>query len=232
MGFFSNQKLLVIAPHPDDEIWGCGGLIAKVKREGGKVYVLVATVGDLDMYGGDSKENVRIDEFKEVMKFFNVDDYDMPLVGDKYHLKLDSVPQKQLIDLIEKGSKVSLEKIGPTIVAIPCGFSHNQDHKALASAAFAACRPHDASIKKFQPFVITYEDVYSSWYTDKFIPNFYLDISEVLDVKCQAFSLYKSQLRSEFDLRNEDNLRRLSQLRGREVGVNAAEAFMVNRFVL
>src|SRR3990167_4258794 len=43
---FKKQKLLVIAPHPDDEVIGCGGLIAKIKDAGGQVYVLFLTVGD------------------------------------------------------------------------------------------------------------------------------------------------------------------------------------------
>ena len=45
MNDFSNEKLLVIAPHSDDEILGCGGLISKVKKGGGKVYVLIFNLG-------------------------------------------------------------------------------------------------------------------------------------------------------------------------------------------
>jgi LmbE family N-acetylglucosaminyl deacetylase len=45
------HRVLVLAPHADDETFGCGGLIAKVKAEGGEVFVIVASIADLDHYG-------------------------------------------------------------------------------------------------------------------------------------------------------------------------------------
>ena len=42
-----NKRLLVISPHADDEVLGCGGLISKVKKEGGKVFVLIFNVGSV-----------------------------------------------------------------------------------------------------------------------------------------------------------------------------------------
>ena len=47
---YKNKKLLVIAPHPDDEVLGCGGLISKVKAGGGNVHVLCFTVGNIKQY--------------------------------------------------------------------------------------------------------------------------------------------------------------------------------------
>ena len=45
MNNLKNEKLLVIAPHSDDEVLGCGGLISKIKKEGGKVFVLIFNLG-------------------------------------------------------------------------------------------------------------------------------------------------------------------------------------------
>jgi N-acetylglucosamine malate deacetylase 1 len=70
---FSKQKLLVIAPHPDDEVLGCAGLIHRVKSSGGKVYVLIMTVGDEKQYGGESNADMRVKEVASVMKFLQAD---------------------------------------------------------------------------------------------------------------------------------------------------------------
>ena len=59
-----NQVVLIIAPHPDDEVLGCGGLISKVKAQGGKVHVLCFTVGNTKQYGGYSHSEKRIKEMK------------------------------------------------------------------------------------------------------------------------------------------------------------------------
>ena len=44
---FKDHRLLVIAPHADDEVLGCGGLISRVKQDGGKVFVLIFNVGSI-----------------------------------------------------------------------------------------------------------------------------------------------------------------------------------------
>ncbi len=74
-----NQKILVIAPHPDDEIFGAGGLIAKAKRLGSKVYVLYMTVGLSKDFSksGSSTQGERIEEIKNVADFLKLDGWDI-----------------------------------------------------------------------------------------------------------------------------------------------------------
>ena len=117
----AKQTLLVIAPHPDDEILGCGGLIKKIKDAGGKVYVLFLTVGDTHDFSnkGLSTGKERQKEIEKVAKFLKFDDYYLAFGGNDHHLKLDLWGQKALMDMIERGSSVSLEKVKPTIVAFP-----------------------------------------------------------------------------------------------------------------
>ena len=50
---FKNERLLVIAPHADDEVLGCGGLISRVKKDGGKVYVLIFNVGSIEKHNNN-----------------------------------------------------------------------------------------------------------------------------------------------------------------------------------
>src|SRR4051812_37271375 len=85
-----NQILLVISPHPDDEVLGSGGLIKRIKDEGGKVYVLFLTVGVTVEYSqkGISTESERLKEIEEAAKYLKYDDYRIVFIGEDYHLKL------------------------------------------------------------------------------------------------------------------------------------------------
>lgn len=230
--WLQNQRLLVIAPHPDDEVLGCSGLIAQVKKNGGKVFVLIVTVGDVKQYGGESKSNTRLEEVKQVMNFLKVDGYEVALVGEEYHLKLDTLPKKQMIDLIEKDSKVSILKTKPTIVAIPSISSTNQDHIAVFDAALAACRPALKEFREYPHIVLSYETPLNSWARRGFVPNAYVDISEFIDVKIKALSLYKSQVQKYPHPRSLEGIRKIAEFRGNEICAKAAEGFIVHRFIL
>ena len=110
---FKDQKVLILAPHPDDEVFGAGGLIHRIKREGGKVYILYLTVGttrDFSKRGG-STEKERVREIEKAAKFLKYDGWKIAFPGNDYHMKLDSVPQLHLINEIERGDKISLEII-------------------------------------------------------------------------------------------------------------------------
>jgi len=228
---FKDKTLLVIAPHPDDEVLGCGGLISRVKADGGKVYVMIVTVGNQPQYGSVSKADIRIGETKETMEFLDVDDYEICWVDDKMHLKLDSIPQKDLIDLIENNSKVSLNKVKPNIVAVPHPNS-NQDHRAVFDASYTACRPRPHEDKPFQRIVLVYEDASQAWSKNIFRPNFYVNLKEFLDSKCKALSFYKSQLHSFPHYISVEAVRNLASIRGIEAGLKHAEAFRIERLLI
>ena len=229
---FKDKKLLVIAPHPDDEILGCGGLIGRVKEAGGQVYVLIVTVGSAELYGGNSNLDERVKETKEVMKFIKADDYEIAFPSDEYHLKLDTIPQKTLVDWFEKQSRLALNKTKPDIVAIPFMGSSNQDHRAVAHAAFTACRARPHSLKSFQNLILLYEDPVGNNLLETFRPNFYVDIKNSLNLKKEALSLYKSQLRGPLHQCSPETITIKAQSRGREVAIEAAEAFMLYRFLV
>jgi len=234
--FLKNQRLLVISPHADDEAYGCAGTIAKIKDLGGEVYVMVMSIGDLKHYDGTDKivgKEVRKEEFIKTAEFLKVDGYDIVYEDTGKHLRLDTISRRELIAVIERESKVSLDRIKPTMVALPA-ISYNQDHCAVFHAGFTACRPHLPEIKPLLKIVLAYDNPTLFWNTEyeKFHPNFYVDISKYLDIKLKAMSFHKSQLRSSLHHCSIDNLKNLVRLRGREISVEAAEAFMCYRFVL
>lgn len=230
-----NQKLLVIAPHPDDEVIGCGGLIAKTKEEGGKVFVLFLTVGDTKDFTkrGLSTAQERQKEIEAVAKFLNYDNYHLAWEGNDYHLKLDLVGQKKLMDLIERESPVSVEKVKPTILTFPTPTSYNQDHQIVARAAHAAARPAGRPFKHFVTTVLSYEEPADFWNLEKPAePNFFVPLTKAeLNAKLSALKLYKSQLRPAPNLRSLAAIRTLATLRGSQSGNNFAEGFIAYRTI-
>jgi len=229
---FKGKRLLVIASHPDDEILGCGGLIGRVKEAGGQVYVLIVTVGSAELYGGNSNLDERVKETKEVMKFIKADDYEIAFPSDEHHLRLDMLPQRTLIDLMESGSKVSLNKVKPDIIALPFFGSSNQDHRSVAQAALTACRPRPHDLKPFQSLALTYEEPLQNNLLETFRPNFYVNLKGLLDFKCQALKLYKSQVKGPIHQCSPETITIMAQSRGREVAIEAAEAFILYRFLV
>ena len=228
MNDFSNEKLLVIAPHSDDEILGCGGLISKVKKEGGKVYVLIFNLG---FEKDDTKESQekRKNEVQEAMNVLKVDNYHLVHDQPDNNRDLDAEPLHSLIEVIESTSNVSLEKIAPTIVAIPTVFSHHQDHVHVHRACIAALRPISTPISKI---VLSYEaPEHSRWSASGvFEPNLFVEIDDVIENKIMAFNKYRSQIRP--GGRDNDSIRNQAKYRGQEVGKNLCEAFYVHRFIL
>ena len=223
-----NQRLLVIAPHSDDEVLGCGGLISKVKNEGGKVFVLIFNLG---FEKDDTKESQekRKNEVREVMNLLKVDDYHLVHDQSDNNRDLDAEPLHSLIEVIESTSNVSLEKIAPTMVAIPTIFSHHQDHVHVHHACIAALRPISTPVSNI---VLSYEaPEHSRWSASGvFEPNLFIEIDDVIENKIMAFNKYRSQIRP--GGRDDDSIRNQAKYRGQEVGKNLCEAFYVHRFIL
>ena len=232
---FKDKKVLIISPHPDDEVIGCGGLISKIKKDGGKVYVLFLTNGDAADFSKAGKSTIRQrnHEIEKVAKFLKYDDYEIAFEGNSYHLMLDKLPQLELISMIERNSRLALEKIKPALVLLPHPESYNQDHRAAETATFSACRPASPN-NKFQPkTILSYEfpgDYWSLRISALF--NFFVELTKGhLENKLNALKLYKSQVRRHPNPRSFDALHSLATLRGAQSGCSLAEAFQLFRIL-
>jgi len=194
------------------------------------------SVGDILQYNGlgePVRGATRQEEFLRAMELLRVDDHEIIYTDPKVHLRLDHIPRRDLIAKIERESKVSLERVRPTMVALPA-ISYNQDHVAVFHAGFTACRPHLPELKHSPSVVLAYENPTLFWNVEreKFHPNFYVDISDFLEVKLEALRCHASQLRPSLHHCSLENLESLTRVHGREISVEAAEAFMCFRFVL
>ncbi len=233
-----NQTCLVIAPHPDDEAFGCSGTIARLKAEGSKVYVIAVSAADLQHYNAGANAFVsgrtRQEEFEASMQVLGVDDYELLYNDANIHLKLDMMAMKDLINLFESKARLSIDKVKPSMIILPA-ISYNQDHEAVFRAGWTACRPSDPAVKPFQKIVLACEYPAISWSLqhERFHANFYVNISGAyLEKKMQSLSCYKSQVRSGVHHCSLENVEWLAKVRGREVSVDAAEAFMCHRFLV
>ena len=228
IGFDRSDRLLVVAPHPDDEVVGCAGLIQKIKKIGGKAFVLFLVTGDTKDFSnkGLSTGSERESEIEKVAKLLKYDDYEISLRGNEYQLQLDRVGQLKLMNIIEKESRVAIEKVKPTIVVMPSPLSYNQDHAASARAAHA-CMRNSSPMKHFVPTVLEYEEAADQWTLSQAPkPNFFVPLSsQEFDTKIKALKLYSSQWREFPSSRSEKTLRALATLRGSFCNCEFAEGF-------
>jgi len=227
------EKLLVISPHADDEVMGCFGLINKIKKGGGEVYVQILSLGGFNKIEGPriTKEDWK-KEVSNVSKFLNIDKYEIAHYNDEI-IHIDTMPQQELIELLGFRSKIAISKIKPTIVAIPTIFSTHQDHTQAYKVAIAALRPHSQKTSHLPHLVVSYESPeYYFWSAasefGKFSPNFYVNLSKSeINKKIKAMNMYKTQIRA--DQRDGSSLTALARIRGNEIGLDYAEAYHIHR---
>jgi LmbE family N-acetylglucosaminyl deacetylase len=222
-------------PHPDDETFCCGGTIARAKAQGASAYVMVMSAGDLRHYHNGYSEvsgETRIRELAAAMRCLGVDAHTVIYHDTERHLRLDALPRRELIAQIERESELAIDKVRPDIVILPAA-SYNQDHEATFRAGFAACRPHLPSEKAFVPIVLSADCSQFAWSAMPVRLSVYVDISGAyLERKMQAHACHQSQLRIDPHHASLENVERLARLRGSEVAVEAAEAFVCHRMLL
>lgn len=219
-----NKKILIVSPHPDDEVIGCGGLLAYAKDKKCEVLVLYMCVGQSrQLITGSTNENIRLKEIENVAREggFN---YQILFIGHEF-VRLDTVAQKKLIDSIED----IIEYFKPDIVCIPSPESYNQDHRATYTACITALRPIPRNIRHFVPTVLIFEEPYT-WTTGGLLkPNFYLDTTNLEEKKVALMKLHLSQDRPSPFSRSAENLVHQMRIRGSEVGLKSAEAYHLLR---
>ena len=214
------KKILIISAHPDDEAICCGGLIMLAKKYRAQVKVLFMAVGlSRQLLTGKTTANQRIPEIKKASKFGNYE-YSIKYQGEQF-MRLDTVAQKDLIDTIEDTNRA----FKPELVCIPFINSFDQDHRAVSQASIAAFRPVPKNLQHQPKIILEYEEPYSWNSGSIFQPNWYFDISKVLDEKLELLKCHKTQLRDDPFPRSQGNLKRLAGLRGAEISTQYAEAY-------
>ncbi len=223
------MNVLVFAPHPDDEVLGCGGVMAKHAAQGDSVYVCVATCGHPPIFSDDLMREKgwphtlypEIKKAHELLKVKETFYLDCP-AADLESTKRFTLNGK-LMDLIQQ--------VKPDVVYMPHFGDMQKDHTILAEAVMVAVRPKYAH--RVQT-VYAYETLSETEWniphaTNTFVPNVFVDVAEYLDMKLQAMNCFQSQLGPFPDPRSLEAVEALAKLRGSTMNAKAAEAFMMIR---
>ncbi len=205
--------------------------MARLADQGAEIQVQFMTVDGFHHYGieGGTTYQQRLDEIADVAKILGFDWH--IAYGDQDLIeKLDTIPKRDLVDLFEK----RINDFEPELVLIPSGADYDQDHVATFETSVAALRPISPVFGKWLvPHVLVYESPKIMWWSDDVPrPQSFVDISDVLDRKQQALAAYVTQARPSPHIRSPESVAALACLRGKEIGVEHAEAFGVLRTVL
>jgi N-acetylglucosamine malate deacetylase 1 len=225
-----NKTILVIAAHPDDEVLGCGGSIAKWSQEGNKVHTLImaegATSRNKERDRNISKKDLSllVHSANEAGQILGVETVNLLDYPDN---RMDSL---DLLDVV-KSIEHFIEKVKPEVIATHHFGDLNIDHQIVHSAVMTASRPQPGQIVKR---ILCFETQSSTeWQSpinkQAFVPNWFEDISSTLEIKIKALHAYKSEMRPFPHSRSIEALESLAKWRGSIVGANAAEAFMLMR---
>ena len=214
---------MVLAPHPDDEIIGTGGLLSRLTREKSDALVLYGSMPN-DVRRAEAVHGLSI-----------LDDFDGRI--DYEHLyfdtdgDLDMKPMKELVTDIEE----HIQRFTPDMVIMPEPGGFHQDHRAIAEAAIAALRPNGGTFNYRPPIVAVYEEPSDYWTleTEQHHPILYVSLTdEDIERKCQAMKSHISQDRPHPSERSVEAIRALATLRGAQAGVHLAEAYEVRRWLV
>lgn len=201
-------KKLVISPHADDEILGCGGILDKDS------FVYYCGIDESRMREGETPVNERLASIKKVAEFLGFK-YECNMEG-----KVNFYDERHYIPIIEG----LINRLKPEMIFIPCP-DYNQDHRAIYNAAWIALRPHDRNF--FVKKVLMYETSQNAiWNPVQMKLNCFMKIDGHKKVK--AYYLYESEVRS---MRSPEMLMDIAKIRGKASNYEFAEAFEVMRWV-
>jgi len=226
----NNKKILVVAAHPDDEVLGCGGTIAKHVNNGDEVNVVILAEG---ITSRDSKRDVK--ERGQEIAHLAQSAYKANKILGAASLILHDFPDNRMDSLnileIVKVVENFIDKFKPTIIYTHHAGDVNIDHKRIHEAVVVACRPMpNQKIKRLLFFEIASSTEWQApGLAPFFMPNWFVDISSTLNTKLRALNVYDSEMREYPHSRSLKALEYLAKWRGATVGVAAAEAFVLGR---
>jgi len=222
-----NKKILIIAAHPDDEVLGCFGTVARLIKEGYEAYTLI--LGE----GKTSRDEQRVlEDRKEDIALLNDEIEDANYVIGIKKVFIESFPDNRfdsvdLLDIIKVISQVK-EEVKPDIIFTHYENDLNIDHQVTYKAVITATRPmQDECVKEIYSFEILSSTEWN--YPLSFSPDTYFDISETIELKLEAMKKYTSELCVYPHPRSLEGIELNAKYQGMRVGKNHVEAFKTIR---
>jgi LmbE family N-acetylglucosaminyl deacetylase len=212
------DRVLVIAPHPDDESLGCGGTLLRHHDEGTEVHWLIVTAMTSD-YSAEriAAREREISEVAARYGFASVHRLDLPAT------LLDTLPIREVVGGIAR----VVSAVEPHTIYLPHRHDVHSDHTVVFDATVAATKSFRApSVRALHVYETLSETDFALRPDGAFRPSLYVDVTEQLEEKLDILDLYEGEILDFPFPRSRKTVTALATLRGAQAGVHAAEAFM------
>jgi LmbE family N-acetylglucosaminyl deacetylase len=226
------KNILVVAAHSDDEALGCGGTIAKHIANGDSVHVVFLTDGvgsRTSNQGAATDAAARSVSSLSALKVLGVTED--AITGFSFpDNAMDSVPRLEVVKAIES----VISQVQPEVVYTHHAGDLNVDHRYAYEATMTACRPQPGfCVQEIYSYEVSSSTAWSGASSGRdFVPTLYVDIESHLEQKIKALKAYHEEMRDYPHARSIEALEALATFRGSQVGVEAAEAFVVERQIV
>jgi len=223
------KTVLVIAPHADDEVLGCGATMKKHALNGDSVHVLIATnasVGAPELFKPEQVEAIRAEALNahRLLGVAGTHFAEFPAP------RLSSSPAYPISNRIGE----LVRELAPEVVYLPHPGDLHEDHRVIYRSALVALRPGRSQCPAE---VYCYETLSETEWApvqgdERFEPNVFVDVSSCFEAKLEAMKCFQSQLMEFPHSRSLEALEALAKLRGATVHVARAEAFELERLIV
>ena len=218
------KKIVVITPHPDDEVLGLGATISRFAAMNIEVSILIVS-GHLPPLYDQKLFDISKIEAEKAFKIMNVSNWEfLEIPATTVH----QVPVAELNGKIKNFLKLH----NPDWVFIPFPDRHI-DHRTIFDSSVVSCRPTN---KNFPKVVLAYETLSETHWNvpgiePTFVPDLFVDTSNYMKQKEKALNSYQSQIDGN-QSRSVEACMALAKFRGSQNGCDYAEAFKVVRIVI
>jgi LmbE family N-acetylglucosaminyl deacetylase len=221
------MKYLIIAAHPDDEVLGCGGTMARLSLEGHEVHIVI--LGEGITSRSQAREQANHEQLaalhncsRRVADYLGAHGLELTGLPDN---RFDSMDILDVVKIIEN----IVEKLKPDYVFTQHGGDLNIDHVVTFRATLTATRPMmGRTVKAVYGYQVASSTEWAfAQFSPRFTPQYFVDIEKTLEQKIHAMQLYESEARPFPHPRAPEALRAQAYHLGSQAGLKAAEAFSV-----
>jgi methionyl-tRNA formyltransferase len=220
------KRVLCVVSHPDDEVLGIGGTLARHADAGGEVVVLILSEGEKEKLEGTPRSLTRRESALQAAEILGTSEV---VFCDYPDQRLDAV---EFVDLI-KPIESAVSRFSPEVVYTHHGGDANTDHQTTFKATYAACRPMSqmgSSVER----LLTFETPSSTDQAPQvgdyvFSPNSFVDVEPVWTKKIEALKCYPTEMIGGIHPRSYEYIEALARMRGGYAGLSLAEAFVIVR---
>ncbi len=215
--------ILVVSPHPDDEVLGVGGTLLRRKAEGESIAWLIMTSISTETGWSSKVVLQRKDEIAQITEHFG---FDCVFELDYPTTQLDQIPMNELVSAVSS----VIKEYSPDEVFIPHPSDIHSDHRVTFDVV-ASCTKwfRSPSVKRILAYETLSETEFGLEPNKRFQPNVYVNIEGFLERKLQAMSIYSTEIQKFPFPRSNEAISALAVLRGSNSGCREAEAFELLR---